>query len=662
LVLSPDPATILTGTTQVYDVVAYDGSGNLIGSVNDVLNTLSMDGGTCTGTFSTQPGPPRCTPTSDGTHTVTATYGPTATGTATLNSFTPVTLAQGSPTTADTPYGSPYTGQLTVTNGSGAVTWVTTSAPSAVTIGPDGTISAAGTLPVGTYTVSGTNSTPRGDSGAWSFTLTVDPATLTVTASDAQTTYGGPAPTSKPQYSGFVNGENTSVITGLAVCTVDYTTGEPAGSYPNATHCTGGSAPNYAVDHADGTLTVFAVQLTVTASSASGPYGSTPAAITPSYSGFVNNEGPGALNPQPTCAIQPASHSNVGVYTTSCSGAVDSNYGFNYVDGTYTVTAVPLTITAPSQSFLFGDPIPPTFVPIYTGLTNGDLAPQTPPTCTSTATTGSPLGTYPVTCTGAVDGNYVISYQAGTLSVVGQPTTTALSLGTPVVGQPFTATATVAQVNPGPAPTGNVSFYAGYVSPANPGSLLGTAPLNGSTPDRAAITVPRALPGMVITAVYNGDSTYASSTSSPAAVSPTACTQNLSGPLPRSFQVKSGVVCVTNATVAGGRGSITVGPSGSLYLVNSSLSNLTVHGTATVCGSNLKSVSVSNASGLVVVGDPREGCAGNTFSGSMHFVGNHNGLVVVGNTYRGTFSTRANSGAGPLPGDTGPVIQGNRRV
>jgi hypothetical protein len=167
---------------------------------------------------------------------------------------------------------------------------------------------------------------------------------------------------------------------------------------------------------------------------------------------------------------------------------------------------------------------------------------------------------------------------------------------------------------------------------------------------------------MVITAVYNGDSTYASSTSSPAAVSPTACTQNLSGPLPRSFQVKSGVVCVTNATVAGGRGSITVGPSGSLYLVNSSLSNLTVHGTATVCGSNLKSVSVSNASGLVVVGDPREGCAGNTFSGSMHFVGNHNGLVVVGNTYRGTFSTRANSGAGPLPGDTGPVIQGNRRV
>jgi hypothetical protein len=99
-----------------------------------------------------------------------------------------------------------------------------------------------------------------------------------------------------------------------------------------------------------------------------------------------------------------------------------------------------------------------------------------------------------------------------------------------------------------------------------------------------------------------------------------------------------------------------------LYLVNSSLASLTTHGTATVCGSTLSSVSASGSTGLVVVGDPREGCAPNSFSGSMQFSGNRHGLVVLDNTYGGNLKTRSNSGLGPLPGDTAPVIQGNRKV
>jgi hypothetical protein len=46
----------------------------------------------------------------------------------------------------------------------------------------------------------------------------------------------------------------------------------------------------------------------------------------------------------------------------------------------------------------------------------------------------------------------------------------------------------------------------------------------------------------------------------------------------------------------------------------------------------------------------------------MHFVGDHHGLVLVDNTYRGRLVTKDNSGPGPLPGDTGPIIQGNRQV
>ncbi|MBV9039790.1 MAG: hypothetical protein JOZ68_02220, partial [Acidimicrobiia bacterium] len=59
------------------------------------------------------------------------------------------------------------------------------------------------------------------------------------------------------------------------------------------------------------------------------------------------------------------------------------------------------------------------------------------------------------------------------------------------------------------------------------------------------------------------------------------------------------------------------------------------------------------------IGDPREGCAPNSGMASLTFRNNTNGLVVVGNTYKSTLLATKNSGAGPLPGDTGPVIQGN---
>jgi hypothetical protein len=53
----------------------------------------------------------------------------------------------------------------------------------------------------------------------------------------------------------------------------------------------------------------------------------------------------------------------------------------------------------------------------YSGLANGDLAPATPPTLATTATPGSPVGTYPITASGAVDANYTISYVGGTLTI-----------------------------------------------------------------------------------------------------------------------------------------------------------------------------------------------------------------------------------------------------
>ena len=55
----------------------------------------------------------------------------------------------------------------------------------------------------------------------------------------------------------------------------------------------------------------------------------------------------------------------------------------------------------------------------YTGFVNGDTAASltTPPSVSTTATTTSLVGTYPITASGAVSSNYTISYVAGTLTV-----------------------------------------------------------------------------------------------------------------------------------------------------------------------------------------------------------------------------------------------------
>src|SRR5664280_2061802 len=55
----------------------------------------------------------------------------------------------------------------------------------------------------------------------------------------------------------------------------------------------------------------------------------------------------------------------------------------------------------------------------YTGFITGESAASltTPPTCSTAAVLGSPVGTYTSTCSGAVDANYTISYATGLTTV-----------------------------------------------------------------------------------------------------------------------------------------------------------------------------------------------------------------------------------------------------
>lgn len=176
------------------------------------------------------------------------------------------------------------------------------------------------------------------------------------------------------------------------------------------------------------TLTVSpAGTLTITASNASMTYGGTVPTITPSYMGFVNGDTAANLTTQPTCATTATSSSPViasPYYPSTCSGAVDANYSkINYVPGTVTVNPATLTITA-SGTMTYGGTML-TITPSYMGFVNGDTPASltAPPNCTTTATSASPVGSYPITCSGAVDANYTISYMGGTLMVNPAPLT-----------------------------------------------------------------------------------------------------------------------------------------------------------------------------------------------------------------------------------------------
>src|SRR5262249_53403105 len=91
----------------------------------------------------------------------------------------------------------------------------------------------------------------------------------------------------------------------------------------------------------------------------------------------------------------------------------------------------PLTVTADNATQVYGEATP-AFSVSYSGFLNGD----TPAVlggalaCTTTATSTSPAGTYPITCSGQTSSTYGITYVPGTLTIMQAPLTIAANNAT----------------------------------------------------------------------------------------------------------------------------------------------------------------------------------------------------------------------------------------
>ncbi|MDB5008643.1 MAG: hypothetical protein JWP45_3036 [Mucilaginibacter sp.] len=164
--------------------------------------------------------------------------------------------------------------------------------------------------------------------------------------------------------------------------------------------------------------TVNQAALTVTANNQSKTYGAAIPTLTASYTGFVNGDNSASLTTQPTLTTTATAASPVNTYTITPSGAVDANYAISYVNGTLTIGQAALTVNADNQRKTYGQANPALTI-TYTGFVNGDTQASltTAATAATTATAASPVNTYAITPSGAVDNNYAISYVNGTLTI-----------------------------------------------------------------------------------------------------------------------------------------------------------------------------------------------------------------------------------------------------
>jgi hypothetical protein len=164
--------------------------------------------------------------------------------------------------------------------------------------------------------------------------------------------------------------------------------------------------------------------LTITGTSATIVYGSAvPAVAVPAYVGFINGDSAATLTSRATCTTTATATSPVGTYPVTCAGASSPFYAIAYVNGTITVGPAPLTVTANAATVITGQAIPALAATI-TGFKNGQTLATSgvtgAPVCTTTATSASPTGTYPITCAlgNLAATNYTFTtFVAGTLTI-----------------------------------------------------------------------------------------------------------------------------------------------------------------------------------------------------------------------------------------------------
>jgi hypothetical protein len=257
--------------------------------------------------------------------------------------------------------------------------------------------------------------------------LTVNKAALTIKAEDKNMVQGDPLPVLTASYTGFVNGENATVLNPQPDISTTATAASPAGGYPITV--SGAGSPNYTITYEPGILTLTAAKQQQNIAFAALPakiYGSADFAT-----GATVNSGLTIAYSSSDPAVATVTNGIIhmlkaGTTNITASQAGDVNFeAATPVVQTLVVSKAPLIITADNKTKLLGQPVPALTIS-YNGFVLNETSTvfTAQPVISTTATATSPVGSYPVTVAGTIADNYTITHVNGTLTISPLPAQT----------------------------------------------------------------------------------------------------------------------------------------------------------------------------------------------------------------------------------------------
>jgi hypothetical protein len=238
-----------------------------------------------------------------------------------------------------------------------------------LTTGPTLSTPATAASHVGSYAITASGAVNANYSISYvAGTLSVTPASLTITANNLSKVYGAALPALTASYSGFVNSDTSASLTTQPTLSTTAMAASHVSGSPYSISASGAVDSDYTISYVAGTLSVTPAVLTITANNASRIYGVANPTFTASYSGFVNGDTSASLATQPTLTTTAVASSPVAGYPITASGAVDSDYTITYAAGILTITAAPLTATGRTLTPIAGAP----FNGVVASFTNAD--------------------------------------------------------------------------------------------------------------------------------------------------------------------------------------------------------------------------------------------------------------------------------------------------
>ena len=268
MIPSGGTVTITAGSASATATVAGDGT------FSAALNTQALNAST--------------TP-----YTISYGFSGTANFATASDESTTLTILPLAQTINFTPPASPVTYgvspmMLSATASSGlAVSYTVTSGPATVKLN---TLTITG---AGKVVVAANQAGNAGYAAAPQVTesITVNPASLTVTANNAVRTVGAANPTLTYTVTGFVNGDTGAVVSGTASLATAATPSSPVGTYPITFATAGLASSSYTFNYVNGSLVVYntSLPLTLWLSPGSTTAGGTAFTLTVNGANFTSN-------------------------------------------------------------------------------------------------------------------------------------------------------------------------------------------------------------------------------------------------------------------------------------------------------------------------------------------------------------------------------------